>query len=49
MGDGARYDELRLRYGVGPASFTDQILETARFMMESLQTLGAAQESARDE
>jgi nucleoside-diphosphate-sugar epimerase len=49
VGDGARYDELRLRYGVGPVSFTDQILETAQFMMESPQTLAAARVSARDE
>jgi nucleoside-diphosphate-sugar epimerase len=49
VGDGAKYDELRLHYGVGPAAFTDQILETAQFMTESLHTLGAGQESARDE
>lgn len=49
VGDGARYDELRLRYGVGPASFTDQILETAQFMTEFPPTLGAGRESARDE
>jgi nucleoside-diphosphate-sugar epimerase len=49
VGDGARYDELRLRYGVGPASFTNQILETAQFMTESPQMLGAGQVSARDE
>ncbi|MBV8684707.1 MAG: NAD(P)-dependent oxidoreductase [Caulobacteraceae bacterium] len=49
VGDGVRYDELRLRYGVGSASFADQILETAQFMTESFQTLHASQKSARDE
>ncbi|HEY2048279.1 MAG TPA: NAD-dependent epimerase/dehydratase family protein [Caulobacteraceae bacterium] len=49
VGDGVTYDELRLRYDVGSASFTDQILETAQFMTEFLPTLGADQESARDE